>query len=124
MFVQHLPALATLFGTAVLLTMGIILLAGFLPMNVSKGDGASIAMTVLVCATGIAIAACIISLLIWCINTLPISWSIIAAGLGLLTGPLVFQLLPHSMRDQPLGLVCTLGLSLTIGFLLHGVVPV
>lgn len=124
MFVQHLPALATLFGTAVLLTMGIILLAGFLPMHWSNRDGAGIAMTVLVSATGVAIAGCTVSLVVWCLNTLPISWAIIAAGLGLLTGPLVFQLLPHSMRDQPLGLVCTMGLSLTIGFLLHGIVPV
>jgi hypothetical protein len=123
-FVQFLPGLITLFGTVALLTAGIILLAGFLPMDMSKGDGASIAMTLLVCATGMAIAVCAVSLIVWCIDSLPVSWAIVAAGLGLLTGPLAFQILPNPLRNQPMGLICTMGVSLITGFLLHGTIPV
>ncbi|MDF1749823.1 MAG: hypothetical protein P1V34_13210 [Alphaproteobacteria bacterium] len=124
MFVQNLPALMTLFGTVVLLTVGIILVAGFLPLNLDRMDGGRAAMALLVLITGIALAACGGSLLIWCLRTLPISWSIIAAGLGVLTGPLLFQILPYPLRDRPLGLICIAGLSLAIGFSLLGIDPV
>lgn len=110
---------AFVFGLAVLLLVaGTVQVAGYFP---AAGRPASLrgglgALLVWLCVAALAALAAAAG---W-LATARLSWppAVIAGGLGVVVGPLLFQALPRRRMDRPLGLLIAGLLSLAVAAVL------
>ena len=97
--------LALFFGVFVLGTAAIVMVSGFLPLSARRAEQRGAFATLLLALAGLALLFQLAAALRFAWLNLPWAGAIIAGGLGVLAGPLLFQILPRPLRDGVAGLV-------------------
>ncbi|MBB3064226.1 hypothetical protein [Limibacillus halophilus] len=95
-------------------TVGIVLVAGFLPVSAMPEGWWTPSRSFLVTGNGILIVLLVGGLLLFAIQELDWATAVIAGGLALLAGPPGFQQLPAALRNRPVGLVAFMGIGLAV----------
>lgn len=109
-----------LFGAGVAVAAcALVLLGGFLPLSARPPERRGPGQTLLLALAGLAVAALAIAALRLAWLALPWTGAVIAAGLGILAGPLLFQGLPRDLRDGPGGLALTAALAGVLAIALY-----
>ncbi|MGP1254526.1 MAG: hypothetical protein ACTS10_08955 [Kiloniellales bacterium] len=83
----------------------IIVLAGFLPLAARHPVQRGLMPTLALAGAGLIVLILGVAGLRFALATLPLLGSVIAAGFGVLAGPLLFQALPTNLRDRTEGLL-------------------
>ena len=92
-------------GACATAVAAIIVLAGFLPLAARHSVQRGLMPTLALAGAGLIVLILGVAGLRFALATLPLLGSVIAAGFGVLAGPLLFQALPPNLRDRTEGLL-------------------
>ncbi|WP_375592928.1 hypothetical protein ABWI00_12780 [Algihabitans albus] len=92
-------------GACATAAAAIVVLAGFLPLATRHPLQRGLVPTLALVGAGLSVLMLGVMGLRFALAALPLLGSVIAAGLGVLTGPLLFQALPTKLRDRTEGLL-------------------
>jgi hypothetical protein len=116
-------ALILVGASGVMLSLGVVLLAGWLPLSRLPPLSQREPARALVLLALLEMAALCFLVALFAVARLGWAWAVVALGLGLLAGPLVFQAAPSGLRNRPLGLVVFIGACALWGGLLLRATP-